>query len=58
MHRCPAPAAPAAVLPDGDMCFPQVLEASGRLWGPVLLALFLAASRGKVGKSLGPGEEY
>ncbi|KAK2504424.1 hypothetical protein MC885_006357 [Smutsia gigantea] len=27
------------------MGFPQVLEASGRLWGPVFLALFLAASR-------------
>lgn len=31
------------------MGVPLVLEAGSRRWGPVLLAFFLAASRGKVG---------
>lgn len=43
------PAAPDAALPDGDMGDPPVPEAGSWRWGPVLLAFFLAASRGKVG---------
>lgn len=46
------PLHPAArTRPDGDMGFPPVLEAGDRRWGPVLLALFLAASRGKVDRA-------
>lgn len=37
-----------AAAPDGFMGVPPVPEASGQRWGPVLFALFLAASRGKV----------
>lgn len=37
--------------PGSDMGVPLVPEASGPRCGPVLLALFLAASRGKVGRS-------
>lgn len=44
------PAARDAALPDGDMGFPPVPEAGSRRWRPVLLAFFLAASRGKVGE--------
>lgn len=44
------PAAPDAALPDGDMGFPPVPEAGSWRWRPVLLAFFLAASRGKVGE--------
>ncbi|KAM9617974.1 V-type immunoglobulin domain-containing suppressor of T-cell activation isoform 2-T2 [Trichechus inunguis] len=40
------PAAPDAAPTDGNMGVPT--EAGGRRWGPVLLAVFLAASRGLV----------
>lgn len=50
--RVPKPcsylAAPDAFLPNSKMGVPQVPEANGLRWGPVLLAVFLAASRGKV----------
>lgn len=49
---CPRPRSHRATLdaaaPDGFMGVPPVPEASGQRWGPVLFALFLAASRGKV----------
>lgn len=41
---------------DGDMGFSLVPEACGRRWGPLLLALFLAASRGKVHRAWALGQ--
>lgn len=45
---CSYRAAPDAFLLDSKMGVPPVPEANGLRWGPVLLAVFLAASRGKV----------
>lgn len=42
---------------DGDMGVPTAPEASGPRRGTLLLALFLAASRGKVRRRWGAGEE-
>lgn len=47
----------ALVRLDGDMGVPTAPEASGPRRGTLLLALFLAASRGKVRRRWGAGEE-
>jgi hypothetical protein len=54
--RLLGPAVPDAAPPDGDMGVPSIPEVGGRCWGPLILAFFLAASRGKVRRQL--GEEH